>query len=199
MLIFTNHVIDSRAETSSALEPSLPAGSAQQALATLECARQAVAARWKVSQTDSDVDDAESMRTLLPMFQGPGSLLVYLHGYSGTPAACFERCDRLQSLYGLEIVRFSWSSRKCLSADSARSGLAAGFNPALQPDFTRLCGAQHYAQSIEFPWSPDPLASDLDGLTCSWWLVMALTGRPSGQGAMNDEGGSNQGQRPARS
>ncbi|MEO7161063.1 MAG: hypothetical protein ABJA84_12245 [Polaromonas sp.] len=151
-----------------------------------------------MSPTDSDVDEAESMRDLFQMFHEAGPLLVYLHGCSGTPAACFERCDRLQSLYGLEIVRFSWSSRKCLSADGVRSGPAAGFNPGLQPDFTRLCGAQHYAQSIEFPWSPDPLASDLDGMTCSWWLVMALTGRPSDQGAINDDGGSNQGQRSAR-
>ena len=175
MLIFTNRELDSRADKS-AFERNMAAGSARLALATLARAPQATAARWTVSQMDSDVDDADSMQALLPLFQRPGPLLVYLHGYSGTPAACLERCDRLQTLYGLEVVRFSWSSKKYLSDDSAQTGLDAGFNLGLQPDFTRLFGSRHCVPSNGYPKLPDPMAGDLEGLTCSWWLLMALPG-----------------------
>ena len=177
MLIFTNREPGSRTGES-AFQQNFAASSARLALATLARAPQATAACWKVSQMDSDVDDADSMQTLLPMFQASWPLLLYLHGYNSTPAACFERCDRLQSLYGLEVVRFSWSSKKYLLDDSCLSVLVAGLDSGLQQDFARLFGSQHCLQSNEQPRPLDPVACDLECLTCSWWLLMALTGSP---------------------
>lgn len=169
MLIFTNRALESRAGQP-AVEPNRAAGSARLTLAALEHAPQAAAAGWKVSQTDSDVDDADSMQALLPLFQGSGPHLIYLHGYNSTPAACFERCDRLQSLYGLEIVRFSWSSsRKYQPEDGGQPGAAAA-----RPPF----GSRLYLSSSDCPKPLDPVAGDPDERTCSWWLLMALPGSP---------------------
>jgi hypothetical protein len=163
MLVFSNRELEDRAGAP-AFRPKLAAGPARLSLATLERTAQATAGHWPVSQIDSDVDDADSMRALLPMFQKSGPLFVYLHGYNSTPVACFERCDRLQSLYGLEIVRFSWSSKKHRLGDSEL------------PDFTQLFGERHYLESSGYLRPLDPAAADLEGLTCSWWLVMALPG-----------------------
>ncbi|MDB5867749.1 MAG: hypothetical protein JWP96_81 [Polaromonas sp.] len=169
MFIFTSRELENRAGQPAA-EPKLAADSARLALASLEHAAQTPAAGWKVSHTDSDVDDAESMQALLPLFQGAGPLLVYLHGYNSTPAACFERCDRLQSLYGVEIVRFSWSSsRKCPPEEGGQPGLAAA-----RPPF----GSRLYLPLNDGPRLLDAVAGDPDGRTCSWWLLMAMPGSP---------------------
>lgn len=166
MLIFSSRELESRADAL-VCQQKFTAGLAHRALATLEHTPQATAGRWKVSQIDSDVDDADSMRALLPMFQESRPLLLYLHGYNSTPAACFERCDRLQSLYGLEVVRFSWSSKKHRPGDGDL------------PDFLPRLGEHCYVQPNDCLRQLDPAAADLDGLTCSWWLVMALTGSPA--------------------
>ena len=98
MLIFTNRELEDRADES-ALQRSFASGSPRLALATVERAPQGRAEHWNLTQPDDDVDDADSLRALLPLFQGSLRLLVYLHGYNNTPAACFERCALLQSLY----------------------------------------------------------------------------------------------------
>ena len=131
---------------------------------------------WKMVQMDCDVDDAESMNELLPLFQEARPLLLYLRGYNSTPAAFFERCDRLQSLYGLEIVRFSWSSKKHLLDDGFRPGVDARMDDGLQQELRRLFGSQAGSPSIIYPAPLYPVAGDLENLTCSWWLMMALTG-----------------------
>lgn len=154
MLIFSNRELESRADAL-VCQQKVNADLARRALATLERTPQATAGCWKVSQIDSDVDDADSMRALLPMFQESRPLLLYLHGYNSTPAACFERCDRLQSLYGLEVVRFSWSSKKHRPGDGDL------------PDFLPPSDCLRQL---------DPAAADP---ACSWWLVMALTGSPA--------------------
>ena len=131
---------------------------------------------WKVVQMKCDVDDAESMNELLPLFQKARPLLLYLHGYNSTPAAFFERCDRLHSLYGLEIVRFSWSSKKHLLDDGFRPGVDAGMDDGLQQELKRLFGSQAGSPSTTYPAPRYPVTVDLENLTCSWWLLMALTG-----------------------
>ena len=176
MLIFTSRELESSTDES-AFEPHFSASSARLALANLERAPEAMAARWKVSQTDGDLDDADAMRTWLPLFQKPGPLLVYLHGYNDTPAACFERCDRLQSLYGLEIVRFSWSSKKYLADDGAPPSLG------LSHEFAPFLGTRHGLPSREYLMPPATVVYGPEGPDCSWWLVMALTGSPARQGA----------------
>jgi esterase/lipase superfamily enzyme len=83
-------------------------------------------ARWAVSQSDDDVDDADSLRALLPLFQGGRPVLVYLHGNNNPPAACFERCARLRDIYDVEVVGFSWASEGHLPDGSELPLLPAG-------------------------------------------------------------------------
>lgn len=137
-------------------------------------------APWQVMQMDCDVDDAHSMHKLLPLFQQARPLLVHLHGYHNTPAAFFERCDRLQSLYGLEIVRFSWSSKKHLSDDGVCCDVSgsggAGVDEGLQQELQRLFGSQMDSMPAKYPAPLYPVAGGQQNLTCSWWLLMSLKG-----------------------
>jgi hypothetical protein len=172
MLIFSSREVEGR----SGLSAAEPQFAADVALNALNCPPQAPAEHWKVVQMNCDVDVADSMNELLPLFQQTRPLLLYLHGYNSTPAACFERCDRLQSLYGLEIVKFSWSARKHLRGDGLRPGFEAGVDPGLRRELARLFGAQKGAPSRKYPKPIDPVACDLENVTCAWWLLMALTG-----------------------
>ena len=171
MLVFSNREMQRQAGASA----ESAAGSARLALATLEGPPQAPQEHWKVVQMNCDVDDDSALNELLPLFQEARPLLLYLHGFNSTPAACFERCDRLQSLYGLEIVRFSWSSKKHLLDDGFRPGFEAGMDPGLQRELARMFGSQLGLPSKKCPAPPDPVAFDLESVTCSWWLLMALT------------------------
>jgi hypothetical protein len=179
MLIFSNRESESRTDAPVSRQ-EFPTDPARLTLATLERTPQATAAQWKVLQLDGDVDDAESMRALLPVLQASRPVLLYLHGYNNTPAACFERCDRLQSLYGLEIVRFSWSSRKYLHDEGCEpSGRVSGMGLDIPPDLAQLFGARHLSQTKENLRQLDRMASlDPLGPYCAWWLVMALADGP---------------------
>lgn len=172
MLVFSNREI--QRQTGASAEFS--AGSARLALATLEGPPLAPQEHWKVVQMNCDVDDDGALNELLPLFQAAQPLLLYLHGYNSTPTACFERCDRLQSLYGLEIVRFSWSSKKHLPDDGFRPGFEAGMDSGLQRALAKMFGSQQGSPSKKCPARPDPVAFDLENVTCAWWLLMALTG-----------------------
>lgn len=172
MLIFSSREVEGRPDTAAA-EPQFAADSA---LDGLKCPPQMPGEHWKVVQMNCDVDDAESINELLPLFQQKRPLLLYLHGYNSTPAACFERCDRLQSLYGLEIVRFSWTARKHLHDDGLRPGFDAEVDPGLRRELARLFGPQKGARSTKHPASLDPVVCDLENVSCAWWLLMALPG-----------------------
>ena len=175
MLIFSSRESEGRAATS-AVEQQFTASADSLARATRKHAPQTQEEDWKVVQIDCDVDDTESMNELLQLFQEARPLLLYLHGYNSTPAACFERCDRLESLYGLEMVRFSWSAKKHLLADGMRPGFEAGTDPGLRRELARLFGSQKGSPSRKYPAPLDPVACDLENVTCAWWLLMALPG-----------------------
>lgn len=66
--------------------------------------------------------DDDIMQLLVPLFRGARPLLLYLHGNNNSPAACFERCARLQEIYGLQVVGFSWPSEGFLPSGADRSG-----------------------------------------------------------------------------
>lgn len=123
MLIFTNRALNGAADES-AFERSFMPGSTRLALASVE--RASSGAGWAVSQHDADVDDDDSLRALLPLFQGNRPVLVYLHGNNNPPAACFKRCDRLAALYGLEMIGFSWASEGFLPDGGPVPKLQAG-------------------------------------------------------------------------
>lgn len=91
------------------------------------------------------MDDAKAMTESLHLFRQARFLLPYLHGYNRTPAACFERCDHLESLYGLEVVQFSWSAKKHLPNDGLRPGFDAGVGRGMEQELARLFDIENFA------------------------------------------------------
>lgn len=175
MLIFSGHEIEGRSAMP-AVEQLFTAGSDPLAQALRKLAPQTQQADWKVMQMDCDVDNTEAMNELLQLFQQARPLLLYLHGYNSTPAACFERCDHLESLYGLEVVRFSWSAKKHLPNDGLRPGFDAQVGLDLEQQLGRLFGAEKGFSSRKYLALPDPVAWDMENVNCSWWLLMVLPG-----------------------
>lgn len=173
MLIFSSCELEGRAAMP-ALEQPFTADAVLLALAARKHLPQTPEESWKVVQMDCDVDDAQSMNELLPLFQQARPLLLYLNGYNSTPAAFFERCDRLQSVYGLEIVRFSWSSQKHLLDDGFRPGFDMGMDLGLPRELARLFGPQAAALSRIRPEPLYSVACNPENVTCSWWVLMAL-------------------------
>ena len=178
MLIFSNCEPEGRAATLRMNQQFTAQGVAyaQAARTQLPQMPQTAETPWKVMQIDCDVDNADAMRELLPLFQQARPLLLYLHGYNNTPAAFFERCDRLESLYGLEIVRFSWSSKQHLHDAYFHPGVDGGVGNGLQQELRRVFGSQACMPSTTYPAALYPLAGDVKNLTCAWWLLMASTG-----------------------
>ena len=123
MLIFTHRALNGAADES-AFGRSFTPGSNRLALADVQ--RGSGGAAWLVSQHDADVDDGDSLRALLPRFQGSRPVLVYLHGNNNPPAACFERCERLAALYDVEVIGFSWASEGFLPDGGTLSSLPDG-------------------------------------------------------------------------
>lgn len=175
MLIFSSHEVEGRVATT-AVEQQFTAIADPLARASRKHAPKTQENGWKVVRIDCDVDDAKSMNDLLQLFQEARPLLIYLHGYNSSPADCFERCDRLESLYGLEMVRFSWSAKKHLLADGLRRGFDAGVGLGLQRELDRLFGSQKSLPSRKYLALSEPVACDLENVSCSWWLMMALPG-----------------------
>lgn len=172
MLIFTSREPE-ECNNEDMVELSFSTDSARLALKNLERAPEDMATFWTVSQADADLDDVDAMRTWLPLLQKPGPHLVYLQGYNDSPEACFQRCDRLQSKYGLEIVRFSWTSRKHLTDDGIP------FDLDLQDELAPFMRARY---GLPFPDQPvwlDTEAKETDKPDCAWWLVLARTGNPN--------------------
>lgn len=147
MLVFTNRMLSGNTDES-AFGRSFVPGSGRLALATVERAGQGASAGWNVSQADDDVDDADALHALLPLFQGARRLLVYLHGNNNTPAACFERCSRLRSLYDLEVVGFSWASEGYLPDGSELPSLAIG-PPGDERDLGRVSAANRTEPAVQ--------------------------------------------------
>lgn len=77
---------------------------------------------WRLQDAAVDVADAVAGPALRKVFAADRPVLVYVHGNNNTPAALFERCERLERLYDVEVVGFSWPSEGRLFDGS---GLAA--------------------------------------------------------------------------
>ena len=102
MLIFTDRVMKATSNES-AFGTAYTQGSERLGLATVS----KKAAGWAVTAADDDVNQAEPKAALEPVFKGARPVLVYIHGNNNTPAKCFERCAKLEALYGIEVVGFS--------------------------------------------------------------------------------------------
>lgn len=123
MLIFTNRDLQNQPDESAFTRSFTPAATRLGFASVAPGAGGAPS--WAVTGLQADASDADALNALLPLFAGPRRVLVYLHGNNNTPAACFERCARLESLYGLEVVGFSWTSEGFLADGSALPGLPA--------------------------------------------------------------------------
>jgi len=120
MLIFTNRIIDKAAAGPAAFTRRFNPGAP--ALGMAEVARDG--ASFALSSVAADAVDDAVLQRLVAVFGGNRPLLLYVHGNNNTPAACFERCARLQEIYGVEVLGFSWPSE---------GYLPTGVDPAVQP------------------------------------------------------------------
>lgn len=88
---------------------------------------------WSLQNVVSMAGDAEIGTALLQAFMGPKPVLLYIHGNNNTPASCFERCATLETLYGVEVIGFSWPSEGYLS-DGTELPNAANSVPGNEDD-----------------------------------------------------------------
>lgn len=80
---------------------------------------------FRLSGLKSQVSDDQALQSLVPVFTGSQRVLVYLHGNNNSPSACFERCARLEEIYGLAVIGFSWPSEGLQSSGDDLPGLVA--------------------------------------------------------------------------
>jgi hypothetical protein len=154
MLVFTNRDVASQSDPSAFQRNFTPGGNR---LGVAAVARDG-AGKWGLSRIDTDVTERDALDLLLPLFAGPRPLLLYLHGNSTAPVACFARCAALEAEYGIEVVGFSWPSEgfqcdgqplaKLAAADSPAEELElAGLKPANRADAEGQQLARRYRQS----------------------------------------------------
>ena len=118
MLIFTNRIIDNAAAGPAAFTRRFNPGAA--ALGMAEVGRQG--ASFALDDVAADAGDDAVLQRLVARFGGNRPLLLYVHGNNNTPAACFERCARLQEIYGVEVLGFSWPSEGYLPSGADPAG-----------------------------------------------------------------------------
>ncbi len=120
MIVFTNRTVNGSANESAFDTAFIPGGTRL----SLASVGPAASGTWALSDVDADVDDNDSLKALVPLFQGSRPILVYIHGNNNTPANCFERCTLLASLYKVEVVGFSWPSEGYLSDGTVLPGVS---------------------------------------------------------------------------
>ena len=78
-----------------------------------------------LSQVQPNLNDDAAMHLLVALFGGKRRVLIYLHGNNNLPSTCFERCARLEEIYNLEVIGFSWTSEGYLSSGEDLPNIAA--------------------------------------------------------------------------
>jgi hypothetical protein len=119
MLIFTNRQVDATASDASAFSAAFTPLATKLSFADVARA----SGGWALSGTVADTADDAALSALVERFHGNRPVLVYLHGNNNTPPDCFERCARLEAIYGVEVVGFSWPSEGLLSSGEDLPGL----------------------------------------------------------------------------
>ncbi len=109
MLIFTNRALQNKADETAFGLRFVP-GAERIGFAQVQGGPGA----WQVSNVHADAGEADAIVALMTVFAGARPMLVYVHGNNNTPASCFERCARFESLYDVEVVGFSWPSEGAL-------------------------------------------------------------------------------------
>lgn len=115
MLIFTNRALGT-GTTAAAFGNAFIPGSEQLAAANVTSAGPG----WKITANDANVSDDDAYALLAPLFAGNKPVLLYVHGNNNSPATCFNRIYKLQSLYpDAVVIGFSWPSEGYLSNGKA--------------------------------------------------------------------------------
>ena len=143
MLIFTNRTMQASADES-AFGAGFSQGSETLGMATVTRKGKK---GWSVKDIDTDVDDADSKKALVPIFQGEAPVLVYIHGFNNTPAKCFERCLKLETLYGVQVVGFSWPAEGYQADGTIGPGVISSADPGDENDL----GAVKVGNRLESP------------------------------------------------
>jgi hypothetical protein len=112
MLIFTNREVDIDGAGNVTFSRQFQPGAMTLGSATA----QRGAAGFETTDGHAELSDDDAMHMLVPLFGGQRPLLVYLHGNNNTPDTCFERCARLEEIYDVEVLGFSWPSEGYLSS-----------------------------------------------------------------------------------
>ncbi|WP_457337563.1 alpha/beta hydrolase [Rhizobacter sp. P5_C2] len=145
MLIFTNRVVNMAGDESAFGRSFEPAGTH---LGFASVSGLAQGGAWTVSNANNDASDVDALNALLPLFSGARKVLVYLHGNNNTPAACFERCAKLEALYGFETIGFSWASEGFLSDGSELPGVEGG-NAGDETDLAKVKASNRTEGAIQ--------------------------------------------------
>lgn len=125
MLVFTNRATTD-APDASAFGTRFEPAATRLAMADVNAAP---GGGWRLSNLLHEATDDDALHALVPRFQAPRPVLVYVHGYNNTPSDTFERCARLEALYGCEVIGFSWPSEGFLSDGSDLPSLARAAEP----------------------------------------------------------------------
>ena len=147
MLIFTNRDLLDRTDESAFTRTFTPAAMSLGFATVVPAAGGAPG--WSVSGLKAQATDADALNALLPLFAGPRPLLVHLHGNSNPPASCFARCLLLESMYGFEVVGFSWASEGFLPDGSDLPGLPAQAAPRDENDLGAVNAANRRDDVIQ--------------------------------------------------
>ena len=85
---------------------------------------------FELAGIQADLKDDDALKALVPIFQGPKPVLVYLHGNNNAPATCFERCARLAEIYDVAVIGFSWPSEGYLSSGEEQPNMVSSKHAA---------------------------------------------------------------------
>lgn len=119
MLMFTNRATQAATDPSAFTRAFQPGSDA---LSSAQVYRRGTG--FELGGLQPGLNDDDAMQLLVPIFQGPKPVLVYLHGNNNAPATCFERCARLAEIYDVEVIGFSWPSEGYLSSGTELPNMA---------------------------------------------------------------------------
>lgn len=130
MLVFTNRRIDPSKKNHEALTRSYEPFT--DVLNSVEVTSSA--GGWKAANPKEHLSDASTLAQIGAVLSGTKPVLVFLHGNSTTPAACFKRCQQIEDQYGVSVIAYSWASEGCLPDGTELPGQKAPKGAAAADD-----------------------------------------------------------------
>jgi hypothetical protein len=102
----------------------------------------------RLARVQPDVGDDDARKALTAVLTGDRPVLLYLHGNANTPLDCFRRCLRLQTLYDVAVIGFSWPSEGLLCSGEEQPRMPAGSRPAGDAGLAKLVSGRLGQQSL---------------------------------------------------